>query len=273
MRAVFESENENDLLSPARGDCQGEGPRIAILPAVTALPEEGPDPARVKAMFGGIAPRYDLLNRILSLGIDRRWRRRAAEVAASGGAERILDLCAGTGDLTRAVSRAAPGALVVCCDFSHPMLLRAGPKLARAGLAERTPRVEADGLRLPFDAEAFDAVTVAFGVRNLADRRRGFDEMRRVLRPGGRMIVLEFSRPEGRILGPLYRQYLRRVVPRLGDAASRRRGPYAYLARTIAAFPDPALFAGEIREGGYAAVRWTPLTGGIACLHEAWKGA
>lgn len=238
---------------------------------MTAPSDTSRDPARVKEMFGGIAPRYDFLNHLLSLGIDRYWRRRTARALAADRPRLVLDVCGGTGDLSAAVARAVPDALVVCSDFSHPMLRLAGPKFARRGVGSRCARVESDGLRLPFPPACFDAVTVAFGVRNFVDRRAGFAEAARVLRPGGRFLVLEFSRPEGPFVGRLYHAYLSRVVPRMGDRASGKTGPYGYLARTIAEFPDASSLAGEIRESGFAATGWTPLTGGIVCIHDARK--
>jgi demethylmenaquinone methyltransferase/2-methoxy-6-polyprenyl-1,4-benzoquinol methylase len=171
-----------------------------------------------------------------------------------------------------AIARGAtPPSLVVCCDFSHPMLARAGTKFERNGLGDRCLIVEGDALRLPFRNGSFDAVTVGFGVRNLADMSAGLGEILRVLASGGRLVVLEFSRPSGPLLSLAYAFYLKRVVPRLGDGASGSRGPYAYLARTIGDFPEPDLLAGMIREAGFAAVGWRPLTGGIACVHTALK--
>jgi demethylmenaquinone methyltransferase/2-methoxy-6-polyprenyl-1,4-benzoquinol methylase len=221
-------------------------------------------------MFGGIARRYDAINHFLSLNRDRAWRRRAAGEACAAPGLRVLDLCGGTGDLAVALARAPlPPSLVVCCDFSHPMLARAGAKFRRDGLSGRCLTLEADALRLPFPDRSFDAVTVAFGVRNLVDMASGFAEMRRVLVPGGRLVVLEFSRPTGPLLSRFYRLYLRRIVPWLGDQASGRSGPYLYLARTIGEFPDPDILAGTIREAGFGGVGWIALTGGIVCLHTA----
>lgn len=235
-------------------------------------PEESRDPARIQAMFGGIARRYDLLNHLLSVGLDVRWRRLAAEEACAGGPRRVLDLCGGTGDLSVALARSDPGASqVVCCDFAHPMLLRAAAKFRRRALAGRCATVEGDALRLPFPDRTFDAVTVGFGVRNLHDLAAGLAEICRVTAPGGRLVVLEFSRPPGPFLSRLYGLYLKSVVPRLGDGPTGRAGPYRYLARTIAGFPQPELLAGRLRDAGFGGVGWRSLSGGIVCLHTAMR--
>jgi len=236
------------------------------------VPVESKDPTRVKAMFGEIARRYDALNHLLSFNLDVGWRRRAASEACLESGLRVLDLCGGTGDLSVALAQgSAPPSIVVCCDFSHPMLVRAGPKFARAGLDNRCIAVLGDALRLPFRDGSFDAVTVGFGVRNLSDMHAGFREILRVLAPGGRLVVLEFSRPSGPLFSRIYGWYLKAIVPRLGDGASRRQGPYVYLARTIGDFPEPDLLAGMIRDAGFAAVGWQSLTGGIVCVHTALK--
>ena len=236
------------------------------------VPAESREPSRVKAMFGGIARRYDLLNHVLSLNLDARWRRQAAREACPDPGMRILDVCGGTGDLSLALCRgASTPRFVVCCDFSRPMVGLANAKFSRAGVEGRCVTVEGDALHLPFPDAMFDAVTVAFGVRNLVDMPAGFREMRRVLSPGGRLVVLEFSRPTGPFLKRLYSLYLNAVVPRLGDGASGRQGPYLYLARTIAGFPEPDLLAGTIRESGFGAVGWRKLSGGIVCLHTALR--
>ena len=245
---------------------------VVILPLVSD-PGVSREPSRVQAMFGGIARRYDLLNHLLSANLDRSWRRAAAAEVCADAPSVVLDLCGGTGDLSVALARAdrAPGR-IVCCDFSQPMLAIAIPKFVRLPGPIRCAAVGGDALRLPFPEGAFDAVTVGFGVRNLVDRAAGFAEMRRVLAPGGRMVVLEFSRPTGRVLSRLYGLYLKAIVPRLGDGTSGRRGPYGYLARTIAEFPSPDLLAGAIREAGFDAVGWKTLSGGIVCLHTAFRG-
>jgi demethylmenaquinone methyltransferase/2-methoxy-6-polyprenyl-1,4-benzoquinol methylase len=232
---------------------------------------ESREPQRVRRMFDTVARRYDLLNRLLSLNLDRRWRRQAAAELASEPLARVLDLCGGTGDLTVELARSGCARTVICCDFSHAMLERARPKLRRERVSASCMLLEADGLRLPFPDEVFDAVTVAFGVRNLADSANGFREIHRVLQPGGRMVVLEFSTPPGPILRRLYGVYLTRVLPRVGDGVSGRVGAYRYLARTISGFPDPATLAGRIREGGFAGCGWRRLSGGIVAIHTAFR--
>jgi len=234
-------------------------------------PAENKEPARVRRMFDGVARRYDLLNHVLSANLDRRWRRRALSGLAQESEARILDLCGGTGDLSIELARSGRAGRVVCCDFSHAMLLRAAPKFSRLGLGERIERVEADGLNLPFPEASFDAVTVAFGVRNLSDMSLGFREMLRVLRPGGKLVVLEFSRPTAAVLSGLYRFYLGRILPRIGEGVSGEEGPYRYLARTIADFPEPCDLAACIREAGFAACEWSTMTGGVVAAHTAVK--
>jgi demethylmenaquinone methyltransferase/2-methoxy-6-polyprenyl-1,4-benzoquinol methylase len=222
-------------------------------------------------MFGRVARHYDLLNHLLSANLDRRWRRRAAARLGDRPAGRVLDLCGGTGDLSIAVARGTGAATIVCCDFALPMLSRARDKFRRAGLGSRCVTVEGDGLHLPFPAGAFDAVTVGFGVRNLADMARGFREMYRVLRPGGSLIVLEFSAPQGAVLSRLYALYLQRVLPRLGDGISGAGGSYAYLARTIAEFPDAPTLAKYIGEAGFVDCQWQLLSRGIVAIHRATR--
>ena len=234
-------------------------------------PAESKEPARVRRMFDGIARHYDLLNHVLSANLDRRWRRRALARLAEDDRALVLDLCGGTGDLSIELLRGRRAGRVVCCDFSHAMLLRAAAKFTRLGLSARIDRVEADGLNLPFPDASFEAVTVAFGVRNLSDMDRGFREMLRVLKPGGKLVVLEFSRPTTPVLSRLYRFYLGRVLPKIGDSVSGKDGPYRYLARTIADFPEAAALAGRIREAGFAACEWTTMTGGVVAAHTADK--
>ena len=232
---------------------------------------ESRDPTRVREMFGGIARRYDLLNHLLSANLDRGWRRAAARQIPVEPSARVLDLCGGTGDLAVDLARLDRARRVVCCDFSHPMLTLAAEKFARKGLTGRCVTLEADALRLPFPDATFHAVTIAFGIRNLVRLDDGLREMQRVLRPGGRVVILEFTRPTGRFVSRLYGFYLQRILPRVGDGLGRGGGAYGYLARTIADFPAAEELAGQIRESGFAACGWTKLTGGIVAIHAAMK--
>jgi demethylmenaquinone methyltransferase/2-methoxy-6-polyprenyl-1,4-benzoquinol methylase len=222
-------------------------------------------------MFAGVARHYDLLNHLLSANLDRSWRRSAARELPSTPLPRILDLCGGTGDLSTAIAREREASDVVCCDFAHPMLVAARAKFERHEHGARCRTLEGDALRLPFRAATFDAVTVGFGVRNFADLARGLREIERVLRPGGTLVVLEFSTPRARVLSGLYRFYLKHLLPRLGDALSRERGAYRYLAQSIAAFPEAEALAERIRASGFASCRWRLLCGGIVAIHTALK--
>lgn len=222
-------------------------------------------------MFTAIAPRYDFLNRLLSFGTDRRWRRAAiAEtVPARGG--RHLDLATGTADMVLEIFRQkGPPAFVAGSDISAGMLRIGREKVLRAGVAGRTALVLAPGESLPFRDAVFDSACVAFGIRNLADRPRGLREMCRVVRPGGRIVVLEFSRPRSPRFGALYRFYFTKLLPWLGGIFSRRSA-YAYLPESVAAFPEPERFAEMMREAGCASVSFRPLTGGIVTLYAGTR--
>ncbi len=221
-----------------------------------------PDAGQVREMFGEIAGRYDALNRILSLGSDRSWRSRTCDILAVRQGERAADLCCGTGDL--ALDLARRGARVVAADFSRPMLDRALDKGA-AGL------VEADALALPFAEGSFDLVTMAFGFRNLADRERGLSEIRRVLRPGGRLGILEFAMPRSAIFRRIYLPYLRRMVPAVGAIISGRRGAYHYLASSIQAFPEQSQMTQSLGRAGFDRARHHDFFFGIAALYVAHR--
>jgi demethylmenaquinone methyltransferase / 2-methoxy-6-polyprenyl-1,4-benzoquinol methylase len=236
-----------------------------------ATPTPGaPEKAAVRSMFDRIAPRYDILNRVLSGGTDVRWRRRAVDLLDLAGPSRLLDLCTGTADLlVEALSR-DPRSSGLGVDLSHAMLVRGSGKLARVGCSGRAALAGGDGENLPVKDALFDGALVAFGIRNVGDPVGAMREVLRVLRPGGRFVVLEFSTPRG-LLGVVYRFYSRNVLPRLGGLVSGDASAYAYLPASVARFPTPEAFASLMREAGFVGVRWQRLTGGIACLHRAEK--
>ena len=224
-------------------------------------------------MFGAIAPSYDLLNHLLSLNIDRYWRWRTTRLAPPTGDGPILDVCTGTGDLALAYDRAAGGRVpIIGSDFCLPMLLPARDKTRRRRAADRIRFIEADTQRLPFGADVFQLTTVAFGLRNVTDTDRGIAEMVRVTRPGGRVAILEFSRPRHWLLGPLYRFYFRRVLPFIGQLVSRSPdSAYNYLPASVMEFPDGEALAEKLRGHGLTEVKWHPLTFGIATLYVGTK--
>lgn len=222
-------------------------------------------------MFSSIAPRYDLLNHLLSFNVDRLWWRRTARVFApilARSDARVLDLCCGTGDMTFALHRQAgkTTALIVGADFAHPMLQRARCK----GEGTRLNWVEADALRLPLPDASLDLVTAAFGFRNLADYDAGLREIARVLRPGGEVGILDFGEPRG-FLGLVYRLYFRKVLPRIGTIISGVKGPYKYLPASVERFPAPQEMLQRMRAAGLREAYWTPYTFGIAGLYRARK--
>jgi demethylmenaquinone methyltransferase / 2-methoxy-6-polyprenyl-1,4-benzoquinol methylase len=211
-------------------------------------------------MFDRVAPRYDLANTVFSFGQDRLWRRAAARAAGLGAGERAADVACGTGALTRELRRLAPGAPVVGVDFSWEMVRRAATEGGRF--------VVGDALRLPLADASMDVVTIAFGLRNLAEPGQGLVELRRVLRPGGRLVVCEFSTPVGPVLGGVYRRYLTRLMPAAARRLTSDPEAYEYLARSIGAWPDQAGLAGWLRQAGFARIAWRDLTGGIVALHR-----
>lgn len=222
------------------------------------------------AMFDRIARRYDAMNRVLSLGLDRGWRRttvRALEIAADHR-PRVLDLATGTGDLAIDIARAHPGASVVGLDPSAEMLAVAQHKLERAQLASRVTLTLGDAQNLPFASCSFDAVTIAFGIRNVPDRGAALREMARVVRVGGRIAVLELSEPRGRFLGRIARFHTHAIVPRLGALIARSR-EYGYLQRSIAAFPSPPAFAAQLADAGLEVLAVTSFAFGACTLFVA----
>ena len=233
-----------------------------------------PEAAAVQTMFARIARRYDLANRLLSGGADRLWRRRLVAAVRRAGPRAVLDLATGSGDVALALARALPADVaIVGMDFCAPMLAEAEAKRERAGRPANLSFRAGDGLALPLADASQDAVTIAFGLRNMADRPRALREMRRVLRPPcGRLFVLEFSQPQ-RWLRPLYYAYLRHLLPRLAGAITGDRAAYDYLGATIGEFPDREGLSRELRAAGFTAVQAAGMTGGIVALHEAAAGA
>ena len=221
----------------------------------------------VGRMFGRIAHRYDAGNRILSLGQDQGWRRRAAALLEPEPEHRVLDIGAGTGDLTLMLARQTGH--VVGLDLSGHMVRLAKDKAAKLRLDGRASFVVADALRLPFPDETFHRVSIAFTVRNLPDHRDGFAEIRRVLRPNGRMVCLEFTQPASALMRGLYRPYLNHVLPFLGGRITGDSAAYRYLANSINAFPSAEALGGVIRDAGFHRVDWRHLNFGTVALHVA----
>lgn len=230
-----------------------------------------PDPKAVNSMFGRIARRYDAANFILSAGIDRWWRRRLVAAVRQTHPGHVLDLATGSGDVAFALARSlAPTTTIVGMDFCQPMLDQAIAKQKAAGARHfgNLTFQPGDGLALPLPDASQDALTIAFGLRNLADRARGLREMRRVLRPGGRLFVLEFSQPYA-WFRPIYYFYLQRVLPRIAGVVTGDRAAYVYLNDTIGEFPDRDALSREITAAGFSRVQARAMTLGIVALHEA----
>jgi len=230
----------------------------------------GREPDAVRRMFDEIAPRYDLLNRLLSFGVDRRWRRAAARVALAKSPRRVLDVATGTGDLALLLKQRRPEAEVVGLDFSGEMIERARMKAARAGLS--LTFVEGDALAPPFAPGSFEAITVAFGFRNFADYEAGLQSFYRLLSPGGRAGILDVPPPPEGVFGRLYTFYFERVLPFLGGVISGKPAAYRYLPETAKRFPRPKDFLKMMEAAGFSA--WArPLTGGVAYLFVGEKDA
>jgi demethylmenaquinone methyltransferase/2-methoxy-6-polyprenyl-1,4-benzoquinol methylase len=247
-------------LKPAAPGAQPEG----------ALNEQAAA-AAVQSMFDAIAPRYDLLNHVLSLNIDRLWWWRSARIFRTilvRPEARILDICCGTGDMTMALLRRRPinSAPIIAADFAHQMLVRGAAKFSHAGAIA----IEADALHLPLADASLDLITTAFGFRNLSNYAAGLREFSRVLAPGGQLGILDFSEPGG-LLGKLYAFYFRRILPAIGKAISGTTGPYAYLPTSVQKFPAPPVMLTMMRDAGFTDVSWTPYTFGVAGLFRGTK--
>ena len=229
--------------------------------------------SRVAGMFGRIAGRYDLLNHLLSGGLDRLWRARLVRAVRAPEGGRALDLAAGTLDVSVALCRAVPGLSVAALDFAWPMLAEGARRKLTGGLERRIRPVQADGRALPLADASMDAATIAFGIRNILPRAEAFAELHRVLRPGARLGVLEFGTGRRRVWRGAYNLYLRHLLPRIGKLVSGDDAAYRYLADTIEAFPDERELAAEMRAAGFADVGYVPLCSGIVFLHVGVKAA
>lgn len=235
------------------------------------LPPADQKAAAVRRMFHAIAPRYDLLNHLLSLNLDTRWRRKAIDLLLRGGEARgrFLDACSGTLDLALELAR-RPGfdGTVVGSDFTYAMLQRGQPKVGAAPVASAC----ADALQLPFSDASFDGATVGFGIRNVADLDAGLRELRRVLRPGGRLVILEFTVPGWQPFRGLYLLYFRRILPFIGRTVSKHGSAYAYLPASVMEFPAPHALADRMRAAGFGEVTWETYASGIVAAHAGMAG-
>ncbi len=240
--------------------------RMATVPE--AKPSHGAEREdQVRTLFSEIAPRYDLLNHVLSLNIDRGWRRRAIRMLRwqERDTGRYLDACAGTFDLSLELAKQAGfRGSVIATDFALPMLVQ-----GRSKLGPSVTPICGDTLRLPFATACFDGATVGFGVRNLSDLRVGFSAFARVLRPGARLVILEFTEPPNRVLRAFYHLYFHHILPVVGRLLSGHPWAYSYLPESVKEFPGPAELAGLLAESGFESVEWRWVTGGVAAIHVA----
>jgi demethylmenaquinone methyltransferase / 2-methoxy-6-polyprenyl-1,4-benzoquinol methylase len=226
-------------------------------------------PARIAGMFDAIAPRYDLLNHVLSAGLDRRWRARAVTELRLGARARVLDLCTGTADLALTTVRASAGASVIGVDFAGQMLRLAQAKLRTLDAARSIHLVRGDATRIPLADASCDAATIGFGIRNVVDPPGALAEIARVLRPGARLAILEFGQPRVPGVRTLYSWYFRYLLPLVGRMVSKHRSAYSYLPASVGTFPPPAEFSRIIAATGFSQVRAVPLTFGIVYLYVA----
>jgi demethylmenaquinone methyltransferase/2-methoxy-6-polyprenyl-1,4-benzoquinol methylase len=225
----------------------------------------------VHGVFTSVASRYDVMNDVMSGGVHRLWKDAAMDWLAPRGGQRLLDVAGGTGDIAFRFLKRAPGAEAVVLDLTEPMLAEGRRRAEAARLGERLDWIAGDAMALPFEDASFDRYAISFGIRNVTRIGDALREAFRVLRPGGRMMVLEFSRLPNPLLQRAYDAYSFNVIPRMGQAIARDRESYQYLVESIRNFPDQETFAGMIREAGFEQVRYRNLTQGIAALHSGWK--
>ena len=236
---------------------------------MTSAPDK--TPAKISGMFDRIAPRYDLLNRTLSAGLDQRWRRRAVSELKLRAGARVLDLCAGTADVALAITARHRDASVLGVDFSGAMLAIGRQKVSAAGEAQRIRLVRGDAAMIPAQNASCDAATIAFGIRNVAEPERALAELSRVLRPGATLAILEFGQPRVPGIRTLYLWYFRYLLPFVGRLVSKHQSAYSYLPASVGAFPPPDEFARTIERHGFVSVQAVPLTLGIVYLYIATR--
>lgn len=228
-----------------------------------------PEASQVQRMFSDIAFRYDFLNRLLSLGIDQTWRREAVRVVLETSPRDILDVATGTADLAIALKRALPHARVIGLDFAEPMLEIGRKKAREQGLD--IPLLKGDGMSLAYPDASFDVVTIAYGLRNFSDRQQGLNEFYRVLKAGGRLVVLEFPPPPTNLFGQVFRLYFLGLSPYIAGWFSGRKDAYVYLGKTVLEFPDANKLSAMMYQAGFASVRYRLQTFGVSALHVAIK--
>ncbi len=227
---------------------------------------------RVDGVFDSVADRYDLMNDLMSMGLHRLWKRFAVELAAVRPGQRVLDVASGTADVAALLARRIrPGGQLVASDINASMLMRGRDRLIDSGLVEGISYVQANAESLPFPDRSFDCVTMAFGLRNVTARQAALEQLWRVLRPGGKALILEFSHPVLKVLRPLYDQYSFRVLPALGKWIAKDEDSYRYLVESIRMHPDQETLAGMMRQAGFEMVTWYNLSGGIVALHRGYR--
>jgi demethylmenaquinone methyltransferase/2-methoxy-6-polyprenyl-1,4-benzoquinol methylase len=226
-------------------------------------------PARIAGMFDSIAPRYDLLNHLLSAGLDVRWRNRAVDELALPPDARVLDVCTGTGDLAITAVRRGRATSVIGVDFAGEMLKRGRAKLRGLHLEHLVQMIRGDAMRIPVASESCHAATIGFGIRNVVEPAKALVEIARVLKPGGRLAILEFGQPRVPGIKTMYAWYFKYLLPTVGRTVSKHRSAYSYLPASVGTFPPPAEFAQMIRDAGFSQVRTIPLTFGIVYLYVA----
>ncbi|MBO4467628.1 MAG: bifunctional demethylmenaquinone methyltransferase/2-methoxy-6-polyprenyl-1,4-benzoquinol methylase UbiE [Bacteroidales bacterium] len=226
----------------------------------------------VRQMFDGIAPSYDRLNHLMSLGVDRRWRRKAVKEIVDGTSQQILDIACGTGDLTIDIAKAAGnGSVVTGSDISKGMMSFVMDKAAHEGVSERIKLEVADGCNMPWEAGTFHRVTCAFGIRNFEDKSKGLEEFLRVLKPGGKLVILELSVPSNKFLLALYKLYFLHIMPWIGGVISGDKAAYKYLPASVMAFPAPDVFCGMISAAGFRSVRHRAFSFGLCRMYIGEK--